>query len=171
MSSLSVQFLTDAGPATVVDNVSFNVRPGEMIGVVGESGSGKTVTSLAVMRLVPSPPGRIVSGTVMFDGRDLLQLSLREMRDVRGDEIAMVFQDPMTSLNPVFTIGTQLVDTIRLHRKMSKREARARARWSCSTWSASPTPSVGSRTIPTSSRVGCASAPCSHSRSRASRAC
>ena len=122
-----MQFLTDAGPATVVDNVSFNVRPGEMLGIVGESGSGKTVTSLAVMRLVPSPPGRIVSGTVMFDDRDLLQLSLRDMRDVRGDDIAMVFQDPMTSLNPVFTIGTQLVDTIRLHRKMKKREARARA--------------------------------------------
>jgi peptide/nickel transport system permease protein len=127
VSSLSVQFLTDAGPATVVDNVSFNVRPGEMLGIVGESGSGKTVTSLAVMRLVPSPPGRIVSGNVMFDDRDLLQLSLRDMRDVRGDDIAMVFQDPMTSLNPVFTIGTQLVDTIRLHRKMKKREARARA--------------------------------------------
>ena len=78
---MSVQFLTESGPATVVDNVSFNVRPGEMIGIVGESGSGKTVTSLAVMRLVPSPPGRIISGTVMFDDRDLLQLSLRDMRE------------------------------------------------------------------------------------------
>ena len=127
VSDLSVQFLTESGPATVVDHVSFSVAPGEMIGIVGESGSGKTVTSLAVMRLVPSPPGRIVSGSVMFDGRDLLTLSLGDMRKVRGDEIAMVFQDPMTSLNPVFTIGTQLVDTIRLHRKMKKRAARARA--------------------------------------------
>jgi oligopeptide/dipeptide ABC transporter ATP-binding protein len=127
VSDLSVQFLTESGPATVVDKLSFNVRAGEMIGIVGESGSGKTVTSLAVMRLVPSPPGRIVSGSVMFEDRDLLTLSLRDMRKVRGDEIAMVFQDPMTSLNPVFTIGTQLVDTIRLHRKMKKRAARARA--------------------------------------------
>ncbi len=127
VSELSVQFVTESGPATVVDKVSFGVAPGEMIGIVGESGSGKTVTSLAVMRLVPSPPGRIVSGSVMFDDRDLLTLSLTQMREVRGDEIAMVFQDPMTSLNPVFTIGTQLVDTIRLHRKMSKREARTRA--------------------------------------------
>ncbi len=127
VSDLSVEFLTDAGPATVVDKVSFEVAPGEMLGIVGESGSGKTVTSLAVMRLVPSPPGRIVSGSVMFEDQDLLTLSLGEMRKVRGDEIAMVFQDPMTSLNPVFTVGTQLVDTIRLHRKMSKREARTRA--------------------------------------------
>jgi peptide/nickel transport system permease protein len=124
---LSVQFLTESGPATVVDKVSFRVRAGEMVGIVGESGSGKTVTSLGVMRLVPSPPGRITSGSVHFGGRDLLSLSLPELRAIRGDEIAMVFQDPMTSLNPVFTIGTQLVDTIRLHRKTSKRAARARA--------------------------------------------
>ena len=127
VTELSVEFLTESGPALVVDRVSFGVAPGEMIGIVGESGSGKTVTSLAVMRLVPSPPGRIVSGSVMFDDRDLLTLSLAQMRDVRGDDIAMVFQDPMTSLNPVFTIGTQLVDTIRLHRRMTKDEAKARA--------------------------------------------
>jgi peptide/nickel transport system permease protein len=124
---LSVEFLTEGGPVTVVDKVSFSVRAGEMVGIVGESGSGKTVTSLGVMRLVPSPPGRITSGSVNFGGRDLLSLSLAELRAVRGDEIAMVFQDPMTSLNPVFTIGTQLVDTIRLHRKVRKRAARARA--------------------------------------------
>jgi peptide/nickel transport system permease protein len=124
---LSVEFLTESGPATVVDHVSFSVRAGEMVGIVGESGSGKTVTSLGVMRLVPSPPGRITSGSVNFAGRDLLSSSLPELRAIRGDELAMVFQDPMTSLNPVFTIGTQLVDTIRLHRKVSKRAARARA--------------------------------------------
>jgi oligopeptide/dipeptide ABC transporter ATP-binding protein len=124
---LSVEFLTESGPATVVDHVSFSVRAGEMVGIVGESGSGKTVTSLGVMRLVPSPPGRITSGSVTFGGRDLLSSSLPELRAIRGDELAMVFQDPMTSLNPVFTIGTQLVDTLRLHRKMSKRAARARA--------------------------------------------
>jgi peptide/nickel transport system permease protein len=128
VSGLSVEFLTDVGEATVVDHVSFGVAPGEVIAIVGESGSGKTVSSLAVMRLVQSPPGRITSGTVMFDGRDLLSLSLAELRELRGDQIAMVFQDPMTSLNPAFTIQTQLVDTIRLHRSVSKAEARARAR-------------------------------------------
>src|SRR5262249_35467358 len=116
VTDLSVEFVTDTGPATVVDHVSFSVQRGEMLGIVGESGSGKTVTSLGVMRLVPSPPGRITSGTVEFGQRDLLSLSLAEMRKVRGDQIAMVFQDPMTSLNPVFTIETQLADTIRLHR-------------------------------------------------------
>ena len=127
VTDLSVEFATDTGPATVVDHVSFSVQRGEMLGIVGESGSGKTVTSLGVMRLVPSPPGRITSGTVEFGRRDLLSLSLAQMRNVRGDQIAMVFQDPMTSLNPVFTIETQLVDTIRLHRKISKRAAKARA--------------------------------------------
>jgi peptide/nickel transport system permease protein len=128
VSDLSVEFLTEAGAATVVDHVSFGVDAGEVVALVGESGSGKTVSSLAVMRLVASPPGQITSGSVMFDGRDLLSLSFKELREVRGDQIAMAFQDPMTSLNPAFTIGTQLVDTIRLHRTMSKSAARARAR-------------------------------------------
>jgi peptide/nickel transport system permease protein len=128
VSDLSVEFVTDDGEATVVDHVSFGVALGEVIAIVGESGSGKTVSSLAVMRLVASPPGRITSGSVMFDGRDLLSLSLVELRAIRGDQIAMVFQDPMTSLNPAYTIQTQLVDTIRLHRSVSKTEARARAR-------------------------------------------
>jgi oligopeptide/dipeptide ABC transporter ATP-binding protein len=108
--------------------VSFGVDAGEVVALVGESGSGKTVSSLAIMRLVASPPGRITSGSVTFAGRDLLSLSFKEMREVRGDQIAMAFQDPMTSLNPAFTIGTQLVDTIRLHRTMSKSAARERAR-------------------------------------------
>jgi peptide/nickel transport system permease protein len=128
VTDLSVEFLTEAGPATVVDHVSFGVDAGEVVALVGESGSGKTVSSLAVMRLVASPPGRITSGSVVFDGRDLLSLSFKELREVRGDQIAMAFQDPMTSLNPAFTVGTQLVDTIRLHRTMSKSAARARAR-------------------------------------------
>jgi oligopeptide/dipeptide ABC transporter ATP-binding protein len=127
VTDLSVEFLTEAGPATVVDHVNFGVDAGEVVALVGESGSGKTVSSLAVMRLVASPPGRITSGSVMFDGRDLLSLSFNEMREVRGDQIGMAFQDPMTSLNPAFTIGTQLVDTIRLHRSMSKSAARQRA--------------------------------------------
>jgi peptide/nickel transport system permease protein len=127
VSDLSVEFFTDTSSATVVDHVSFGVAAGEVVALVGESGSGKTVSSLAVMRLVASPPGRITSGSVMFDGRDLLSLSFNELREVRGDQIAMAFQDPMTSLNPAFTIGTQLVDTIRLHRDFSKQEARQRA--------------------------------------------
>jgi peptide/nickel transport system permease protein len=127
VSDLSVEFVTDAGPVTVVDRVSFGVRPGEVVGLVGESGSGKTVSSLAVMRLVPSPPGRISGGAIALDGRDVLAMSMKELRKVRGNEIAMMFQDPMTSLNPAFTIGTQLVDTIRLHHRMSRREARVRA--------------------------------------------
>jgi peptide/nickel transport system permease protein len=128
VSDLSVEFLTESGAATVVDHVSFGVDAGEVVALVGESGSGKTVSSLAVMRLIASPPGRITSGAVMFEGRDLLSLSFNELREVRGDQIAMAFQDPMTSLNPAFTIGTQLVDTIRLHRTMSKSAARERAR-------------------------------------------
>ena len=127
VSNLSVEFFTESGQATVVDHVSFGVAAGEVVALVGESGSGKTVSSLAVMRLIASPPGRITSGSVMFGGRDLLSLSFNEMRKVRGDEIAMAFQDPMTSLNPAFTIGTQLVDTIRLHRSISKAVARNRA--------------------------------------------
>ena len=128
VTDLSVEFFTETGPATVVDHVSFGVDAGEVVALVGESGSGKTVSSLAVMRLVASPPGRITSGSVMFDGRDLLSLSFNELRRIRGDQIAMAFQDPMTSLNPAFTIGTQLVDTLRLHRTMSKAAARTRAR-------------------------------------------
>jgi peptide/nickel transport system permease protein len=128
VSGLSVEFVTEQGPATVVDGVSFDVAPGEVVAIVGESGSGKTVTSLAVMRLVASPPGHITGGTVRFDGRDLLSMSFNEMRSLRGSEMAMVFQDPMTSLNPAFTVGTQLVDTIRQHRDVSRRAARVRAR-------------------------------------------
>jgi peptide/nickel transport system permease protein len=128
VTDLSVEFLTESGAATVVDHVSFGVDAGEVVALVGESGSGKTVSSLAVMRLVASPPGRITSGSVMFDGRDLLSLSFNELRALRGEQLAMAFQDPMTSLNPAFTIGTQLVDTIRLHRSMSKAAARERAR-------------------------------------------
>ncbi len=128
VQDLSVEFVTEQGPATVVDHVSFSVAPGEVVALVGESGSGKTVTSLAVMRLVASPPGRITSGSVRLDGRDLLDLSFNDMRALRGSEIAMVFQDPMTSLNPAFTVGTQLVDTIRQHTDLSRSAARTRAR-------------------------------------------
>jgi peptide/nickel transport system permease protein len=124
---LGVSFDTEAGPLTVVDDVSFSLAPGEVLGLVGESGSGKTVTSLAIMRLIKSPPGQITGGEVLYDGRNLLDLDFDEMRDIRGHEIAMVFQDPMSSLDPSFTIGHQLTEVIRFHAKMRREQARTRA--------------------------------------------
>jgi oligopeptide/dipeptide ABC transporter ATP-binding protein len=122
-----VEFDTAGGPVQVLDGVSLDVRPGEVVGVVGESGSGKTVTALSIMRLLTSPPARIVGGEVWFEGADLLSCSLEEMRRVRGARLAMVFQDPMTSLNPAFTVGNQLVEAIRLHEAVARAEARRRS--------------------------------------------
>ena len=113
---------TSFGSIHAVDNVSFNVRRGEAVALVGESGCGKSVTAMSIMRLV-APPGRITGGEVRFKGRDLASLSERDMRNVRGNDIAMVFQEPMTSLNPVFKIGAQVAEAIRIHRKVSKKEA------------------------------------------------
>jgi peptide/nickel transport system permease protein len=124
---LSVEFDTERGPVRVVDDVSLAINPGETVGLVGESGSGKTVTSLSVMRLVPSPPGRIVEGDIRFEGQDLLDLSFNRMREIRGAKISMVFQDPMTSLDPTFTIGRLLVEAQTLHKKVTRAQARARA--------------------------------------------
>ncbi|HTU29556.1 MAG TPA: dipeptide/oligopeptide/nickel ABC transporter permease/ATP-binding protein [Solirubrobacteraceae bacterium] len=124
---LSVSVAVEAGQLTVVDGVSLTIEPGEILGLVGESGSGKTVTSMAVMRLLPSPPFVITGGSVLLDGRDLLSMELGEMRKVRGSDIAMVFQDPMSSLNPAQTVGAQISEAIRLHRGASRREAWQRA--------------------------------------------
>ena len=110
-----------------VDGVSFQVAPGETLAIVGESGCGKSVTALSVLRLIPSPPGRIVSGTIRFAGRDLRTLSEAAMRDVRGNEISMIFQEPMTSLNPVLTIGRQIAETLTLHQGLDRRAALAKA--------------------------------------------
>ncbi len=110
-----------------VDGVSFDIPEGASVGLVGESGCGKSVTSLSILRLVPDPPGRIDSGSVLFRDRDLLALPEREMRAVRGDQISMIFQEPMTSLNPVYTVGSQIVEAIRLHRRVSRRAAHERA--------------------------------------------
>ncbi len=120
---LTVSFDTPDGVARAVDGVSFTVRPGETLGLVGESGCGKTVTALALMRLVQTPPGRIDGGELIFRGRDLLKMSERDVRKIRGNEISMVFQEPMTSLNPVFTCGYQVQEAVLLHQKVSKREA------------------------------------------------
>jgi len=126
VDDLKTYFYTEEGVVKAVDGVSFDVRPGEILGLVGESGCGKTVTALSIMRLVPDPPGKIIGGKVHFQGRDLLTLSEREMRSVRGKEIAMIFQEPMSSLNPVFRVGAQVAEAIILHQKVGKKEARRR---------------------------------------------
>ena len=119
--------MSDTGPVRVVDDVSFHINEGETLGLVGESGCGKSVTALSIMRLIPSPPGLIAGGQVMFQGRDLLQLPDADMRHVRGRDIAMIFQEPMTSLNPVLTIEKQLSEPLCLHLDMTRRAARVRA--------------------------------------------
>jgi oligopeptide transport system ATP-binding protein len=124
---LHTYFYTRDGVVKSVNGVSFSVQRGETLGIVGESGCGKSVTSLSIMRLVPEPPGKIVSGQIMFDGRDLLTLSEAEMRKVRGNRIAMIFQDPMTSLNPVLTIGRQIIEALELHMGMTSTQAQRRA--------------------------------------------
>ncbi len=122
---LKTYFTTDAGVAKAVDDVSFDVPAGKTLALVGESGCGKSVTSLSIMRLIPDPPGRIVDGQIFLDGKDLLKMTDAAMRSVRGNAISMIFQEPMTSLNPVFRIGDQIGDTIRLHRHIGRAEARA----------------------------------------------
>lgn len=121
--NLTVEFFTPEGNVRAVNNISFDIPRGKTIGLVGESGSGKSVTSLACMRLIPNPPGEITSGEIIFDGQDLLKLSEEEMRKIRGNDIAMIFQEPMTSLNPVFTVGNQISEVLMLHKGMNKKEA------------------------------------------------
>jgi len=121
--NLATQFLTDRGVVRAVDGVSLHINAGETLGVVGESGSGKSVTALSIMRLIREPPGRIAEGEVRYNGVNLLGLSAEQMRNIRGKEIAMIFQEPMTSLNPVFTIGEQIAESIRLHEGLSRRDA------------------------------------------------
>ncbi len=127
VKGLKTQFFTQDGIVKAVDGVSFYVDEGETLGIVGESGCGKSVSVLSVMRLIPEPPGRIVAGEVLFEGRDLLKVSDDEIRQVRGNKIAMIFQDPMTSLNPVLTIGRQIGEALELHMGMSKKEAAKRS--------------------------------------------
>jgi oligopeptide/dipeptide ABC transporter ATP-binding protein len=120
---LAVEFDTMDGRLRAVDGVSFDVLPGETVGLVGESGCGKTVTGLSLLRLVPSPPGRYAAGTVRFDGQDLLTLDERALRDIRGRDIAMIFQEPMTALDPVFTIGSQMTEVLRRHRSLGRAQS------------------------------------------------
>ena len=123
IEGLQTHFFTEAGTVRAVDGVSLMVPKGETLGIVGESGCGKSVTALSVLRLIPNPPGKIVAGNIFLDGRDLLKLPEDEMRKVRGASISMIFQEPMTSLNPVFTVGDQIAEGIRLHQRLSKRES------------------------------------------------
>ena len=127
VAGLQTYLFTRLGIVKGVDDVSFRVHAGETLAIVGESGCGKTMTALSLMRLVPSPPGRIVGGSIKLGDRDLVTLSEAEMRDVRGNEISMIFQEPMTSLNPVMTIGKQIAETVRLHQDLSRSEAFAKA--------------------------------------------
>ena len=120
---LRTQFFTDDGLARAVDGVSYSLEKGETVGVVGESGCGKSVTALSVLRLIPDPPGKIVDGEIIFEDTNLLQLSSSDMRRIRGNDISMIFQEPMTSLNPVFTIGNQITEAVRLHQGLNKKDA------------------------------------------------
>lgn len=124
---LCTYFFTEAGVVKAVDGVSYEIEEGETLAVVGESGSGKSVSALSVMRLIPDPPGRIVKGQILFRGHDLLRVDEKEMSHVRGKSIGMIFQEPMTSLNPVLTIGRQMTESLEWHLKMSKADAEARA--------------------------------------------
>ena len=123
VQNLQTQFFTVDGVGRAVDGVSFQVKRGETLGLVGESGCGKSITSLSILRLVPNPPGRIVGGKILFKENDLLQLSEKEMRKIRGNQISMIFQEPMTALNPVFTVGEQIAEVYRIHRRMGRRDA------------------------------------------------
>jgi len=124
VNDLKTYFYTEDGVVRAVDGVDFEIYPGETLGIVGESGCGKSVTSLSIMRLIESPPGKIAGGSIMFDGKDLTKLSQNEMRKIRGNDISMIFQEPMTSLNPVYTVGDQIMEAILLHKDVNKKEAR-----------------------------------------------
>lgn len=126
VDSLKTYFFTEFATIRAVDGVSFELLPGETLGLVGESGCGKTVTGLSILRLIPTPPGRVVEGEILLHGTNLLDLSEPEMRKIRGSKISMIFQEPMTSLNPVFTVGDQIAEAITVHEAVSKREARDR---------------------------------------------
>jgi peptide/nickel transport system ATP-binding protein len=126
LENLKAYFFTDAAVVRAVDGVSYEVNAGETLAVVGESGSGKSVTALSILKLIPSPPGRIVEGRILFKGRDLVGLTNEEMRAIRGKEISMIFQEPMTALNPVYTCGEQIIEALVLHERMTRAQARTR---------------------------------------------
>ena len=124
VKNLKTYFYTEEGTVRAVDDVSFKIKKKETLAVVGESGCGKSITSMSVIRLIPNPPGKIEGGEIIFEGRNLLELSEKEIRSIRGNDISVIFQEPMTSLNPVFTIGNQIEESLILHKNMSKEEAK-----------------------------------------------
>ena len=158
VKELHTEFRTGAGLVRAVDGISYTVEHGETVAIVGESGSGKSVGALSILRLIPDPPGRITAGEILFDGRDLLQLSEAEMREVRGRDIGMVFQEPMTSLNPVLTIGRQITETLEQHRGADRAAAHERARSSCWAGRHRRSRRGGSSSIRISFPAACASA-------------
>ncbi len=125
--NLKTYFYTEDGIVKAVNDVSFKIKEGQTVGVVGESGCGKSVTSMSLMRLIPNPPGKIIDGDILFEGKSVLSLSEEEMREIRGNKISVIFQEPMTSLNPVFTVGDQISEAVILHQKLNKQEAREKA--------------------------------------------
>ena len=127
IQGLVTEFRTEGGTVRAVDGVSFDIPKGKTIGVVGESGCGKSVTALSVMRLVQTPPGKIAAGKILYNGKNLLDLPEAQMRQIRGNKISMIFQEPMTSLNPVYTTGDQVIEAIRLHQNLGKAAARNKA--------------------------------------------
>ncbi|KXH80724.1 ABC transporter ATP-binding protein [Sporosarcina sp. HYO08] len=127
LKELHTHFFTENGEIPAVDGVSIKLHKGEIVGIVGESGCGKSVTSLSIMGLVPSPPGKIVGGEINFKGENLVTASPKRIKNIRGNEIAMIFQEPMTSLNPLFTIGNQLIEALRMHQKITKKDARKKS--------------------------------------------
>ncbi|MFB1082907.1 ABC transporter ATP-binding protein [Jeotgalibacillus sp. JSM ZJ347] len=127
VKGLRVSFFTDEGEVPAVDDIDFYVREGEVLGIVGESGCGKSVTSLSVMGLIPNPPGKIIGGEIKLNGEELTTASKKRMRQIRGNDVAMIFQEPMTSLNPLFTIGNQLMDAMRIHKMGNKQQAKQRS--------------------------------------------
>lgn len=169
VENLRTSFYTDKEVIRAVDGISFDIFRGETVGIVGESGSGKSVTARSIMRLVEKP-GRIENGRIMYDGEDLLDKSAKQMRSIRGGSIAMVFQDPLTSLNPVYTVGNQIKEALRLHRGLSGSAATKEA---IELLEAVGIPDAHRRVreYPTSSPAGCASAPSSRWRSRATPNC
>lgn len=127
ITNLKTHFFTSKGMVPAVDGISLSMRSGSVLGLVGESGCGKSITALSILRLIPSPPGKIVNGRIEFAGRDLLKMNIKELHSIRGNEISMIFQEPMTSLNPVYTVGKQVMEILELHQKMSKKAAREKA--------------------------------------------
>jgi ABC-type dipeptide/oligopeptide/nickel transport system ATPase component len=158
VSDLRTTFSADEGEFAAVDGVSFSVEAGRTLAIVGESGCGKSVTALSIMGLLPKPAGRIASGSIRFEDRELVGLPMGELQDLRGNRMAMIFQEPMSSLNPAFTIGEQIVEGLRRHRSPAPRRSGRACDRECSRRCASPHPSSASTSIRTSSRAACASA-------------